>query len=312
MKKFSVLMSIYHKEKSEYFNRAMLSIWDEQTVKPDEIVLVQDGKLTDDLYIVISEWKNKLGDILKVIPLEQNVGLGGALNEGIKHCSYELIARMDTDDIALPDRFEKQLKVFENSDIDICSGWISEFDSDENEIILNNKIISIGTLIGIKGFERLIRAWSFVEPFSNEYILEIYGEAEDKLNLDSVIKELKLKKVFLRGQVDDMPSVYRRASFFVMSSYYEGLPMVLIESQSFGLPIVSFDCPFGPSEIITNNHDGFLVENGNIELLADKIKYLIKNKNIIEKFSINSLESAKRFTEEKIITQWKELIENAK
>ena len=140
MSKFSVLMSIYNKEKTEYFNKAMQSIWDEQSVKPNEIVLVQDGKLTDDLYIVISEWKNKLADILKVIPLEQNVGLGDALNEGIKHCSYELIARMDTDDIALPDRFEKQLKVFENSDIDICSSWVSEFDNNEKEIVSFRKI----------------------------------------------------------------------------------------------------------------------------------------------------------------------------
>ena len=138
--KFSVLMSIYHKEKPEYFERAMQSIWDEQSVKPNEIVLIQDGKLTDELYRFIDEWKNKLVDVLKIIPLEQNVGLGDALNEGIKHCSYELIARMDTDDIALTDRFEKQLKVFENSDIDICSSWVSEFDSDENEIVSYRKI----------------------------------------------------------------------------------------------------------------------------------------------------------------------------
>lgn len=72
-------MSIYHKEKSEYFNRAMLSIWDEQTVKPDEIVLVQDGKLTQELYEEIGNWKEKLKDILVIIPLEQNVGLGDAL-----------------------------------------------------------------------------------------------------------------------------------------------------------------------------------------------------------------------------------------
>lgn len=140
MNRFSVLMSIYHKEKLEYFNRAMQSIWDDQSAKPHEIVLVQDGKLTDDLYNVISEWKNKLGDVLKIIPLEHNVGLGDALNEGIKHCSYELIARMDTDDISLPDRFEKQLKIFENSDVDICSSWVSEFDNDENTIISYRKI----------------------------------------------------------------------------------------------------------------------------------------------------------------------------
>ena len=134
--KFSVLMSIYKKEEPKYFNRAMQSIWDEQTVKPDEIVLVQDGPLTDGLYKAIDEWKAKIGEVFKTVPLEKNVGLGEALNAGIKHCSYELIARMD---ISIPNRFEKQLKAFENNDIDICSSWVSEFDSDENEIISYRK-----------------------------------------------------------------------------------------------------------------------------------------------------------------------------
>lgn len=138
--KFSVLMSIYHKEKPEYLNRAMVSIWDEQTIKPDEIVLVQDGPLNDYLYKIIAKWKTKLGDIFKTIPLEQNLGLGDALNIGIKKCSYELIARMDTDDISLHNRFEKQLKVFKDSNIDICSSWISEFDKDEKEIISYRKL----------------------------------------------------------------------------------------------------------------------------------------------------------------------------
>ena len=137
---FSVLMSIYKKEEPKYFNRAMQSIWDEQTVKPDEIVLVQDGPLTDGLYKAIDEWKAKIGEVFKTVPLEKNVGLGDALNAGIKHCSYELIARMDTDDISIPNRFEKQLKAFENNDIDICSSWVSEFDSDENEIISYRKL----------------------------------------------------------------------------------------------------------------------------------------------------------------------------
>ena len=137
---FSVLMSIYKKEEPKYFNRAMQSIWDEQTVKPDEIVLVQDGPLTDGLYKAIDEWKAKIGEVFKTVPLEKNVGLGDALNAGIKHCSYELIARMDTDDISISNRFEKQLKAFENNDIDICSSWVSEFDSDENEIISYRKL----------------------------------------------------------------------------------------------------------------------------------------------------------------------------
>jgi len=138
--RFSVLMSIYYKEKPEYFNRAMQSIWDEQTIKPNEIVLVQDGKLTEDLYGVIDEWKNKLVEVLKIVPLEKNVGLGDALNEGIKHCNYELIARMDTDDIALPNRFEKQLKVLENSDVDVISSWVSEFEDSEKNIVSLRKV----------------------------------------------------------------------------------------------------------------------------------------------------------------------------
>jgi glycosyltransferase involved in cell wall biosynthesis len=138
--KFSVLMSIYKKEEPKYFNRAMQSIWDEQTVKPNEIVLVQDGPLTDGLYKAIDEWKTKIGESFKTVPLEKNVGLGEALNAGIKHCSYELIARMDTDDISIPNRFEKQLKVFEEKDIDVCSAWISEFEDDENEILSYRKL----------------------------------------------------------------------------------------------------------------------------------------------------------------------------
>jgi len=138
--KFSLLISIYHKEKPEYFDRCMQSIWDEQTIKPNEIILVEDGKLTPQLYKVVDNWQNKIGDIFKIISLEQNVGLGDALNIGLKKCSYELIARMDTDDIALSNRFEKQLQVFENSDIDICSSWVAEFEDDEENIISYKKV----------------------------------------------------------------------------------------------------------------------------------------------------------------------------
>lgn len=137
---FTVLMSIYNKEEPRYFNRAMKSIWDEQTIKPDEIVLVEDGPLTDELYEEIDKWKVKIGESFKTVPLEKNIGLGDALNAGLKHCSYELIARMDTDDISLSTRFEKQLKVFKEKDIDVCSAWINEFENDENEIISIRKI----------------------------------------------------------------------------------------------------------------------------------------------------------------------------
>jgi glycosyltransferase involved in cell wall biosynthesis len=130
---FSVLMSIYHKEKAEYFNRAMQSIWDDQTIKPTEIVLVEDGKLTDELYEIIGTWKSKLKCILKTIPLKQNIGLALALNEGLKYCNYDFIVRMDTDDISTPQRFEKQLEFLEkNPEIDVVGTYIREIDENEN------------------------------------------------------------------------------------------------------------------------------------------------------------------------------------
>ena len=118
----------------------MQSIYDEQTLKADEIVLVQDGVLTEKLNTAITIWSKKLGHIFKIIPLEKNVGLGEALNIGLEHCQNELVARMDTDDIALPDRFEKQLEVFKTNDIDVCSSWVSEFDNNENKIISYRKL----------------------------------------------------------------------------------------------------------------------------------------------------------------------------
>lgn len=133
-------MSVYCKENADFLNRALVSIWDEQTLRPDEIVLVKDGALTVELDKTITEWQNKLGNVLKVVTLAQNVGLGDALNNGIQECSNELIARMDTDDIAHPERFEKQTAVFKEYDVDICSSNVDEFESDENVIISSRKV----------------------------------------------------------------------------------------------------------------------------------------------------------------------------
>ena len=107
-----------------------------------------------------------------------------------------------------------------------------------------------------------------------------------------------------------MRSVYDGASIYVMSSRFEGFGMVLIEAQSRGLPIVSFDCPSGPAEIISEGIDGYLVENGNVEMLAERIGYLIDNESIRQVFSANALISAKRFEPEQIINQWITLIDD--
>jgi len=129
---FSVLMSIYAKEKPDYFEVCLRSLVS-QTVKADEVVLVQDGPIPLELLCLIERFRVDLNIVS--VPLVENVGLAFALNEGLKRCSHELVARMDTDDFSLPDRFEKQvLFMMSNSDIVASSGFIEEFD-DEGHIL---------------------------------------------------------------------------------------------------------------------------------------------------------------------------------
>lgn len=125
--KFSVLMSVYYKENPEFLKQSLESIVN-QTLKPREIVLVEDGKLTNDLNKVINEFKTKYS-FIHIVKLKKNVGLGKALNEGLKHCKYEYVARMDSDDIALKQRFEKQMKYLINhQSVDVIGSNISEYD----------------------------------------------------------------------------------------------------------------------------------------------------------------------------------------
>lgn len=131
---YSVLMSVYKKESAENLRQAIVSI-QKQTVKPDDFVLMCDGPLTSELDEVIQEKALELGPVLNVIRLKENVGLGAALNTGIRKCKYELVARMDSDDISLPDRCERQLGIFKKyPEISICSGTIEEFVGDVQNI----------------------------------------------------------------------------------------------------------------------------------------------------------------------------------
>lgn len=122
-------MSIYHKENPLHFDECMNSLWDSQTLKPTQIVLVKDGLLTPELEQVILVWQEKLGNVLKIVALDANVGLGKALNIGLEHCIYDWVFRMDTDDIATADRFQKQIDfIQQNPDIVLFGGQVLEFE----------------------------------------------------------------------------------------------------------------------------------------------------------------------------------------
>ena len=131
---FSVLLSLYHKENFLALDQCFQSIWKDQTIQPDEIILVLDGPIGEELSQCVQKWQQIIGKSLSVIPLSQNVGLGKALNKGLEHCSNEWVFRMDTDDISKPDRFKKQIQfIKKNPEVVLFSGQILEFNENPSD-----------------------------------------------------------------------------------------------------------------------------------------------------------------------------------
>ena len=130
---FSVLISVYKKEKAEYLKRALQSVIN-QTLKPTEIVIVKDGPLTKELDDCIEDFQKQNSKLFKILSFKENRGLGLALRDGVKACKYEYIARMDSDDISKPDRFEKQFNYLQkHPETALLGTWITEFSKDENK-----------------------------------------------------------------------------------------------------------------------------------------------------------------------------------
>lgn len=139
MVQFSVLISVYKKEKAEFLRKSLDSIFT-QSARAAQVVLVKDGPLTQELETLLEEYRFKYPE-LEIVPLANNKGLGLALAEGLQHCKYELVARMDSDDISREDRFEKQLEVFEkNPSIDICGSHMLEFEGDISNIVTRRRV----------------------------------------------------------------------------------------------------------------------------------------------------------------------------
>lgn len=177
--------------------------------------------------------------------------------------------------------------------------------------IKSKKIITVGRFDKVKGYDRLVKIAKIIFEKDINWEWHIYGKGEEFLYIKKLVKENNLeKKVILKGEAQDIYRIYRDYSFYVHTSYFEGFGLTLIEAKANCLPIVSFNCPNGPAEIIRNNIDGFLVENGNIDSMVEKIEYLINNPDVRKKFSEKSKENLNKFSKSIILEKWKDLIEN--
>lgn len=187
----------------------------------------------------------------------------------------------------------------------------SPFEVQQNIPSLDYKtILCIGRLTHQKGFDLLITAWSKIARQMSDWKVIIVGSGEDEIMLKQMAKDFAVEdSIVFAGQQSNMDQFYRKASFFCMSSRFEGLPMVLLEAQSYGLPIVAFDCDTGPAEIVQHNINGLLVESGNINGLTNSLLELINLSNIqYEKMSSNAVENSVKYSVNPILKQWLSII----
>lgn len=208
-REYSVLMSVYHKEKPEYLKQAIESI-QTQTLSTNDFVLVCDGPLNEQLDGVIATKQQEMGESLHVVRLAKNDGLGNALNEGIKHCKNELVARMDSDDIAYLDRCEKQIAVFNtHSEVSICSGIVEEFTTDPNTV--DTKRVLPETNAEIVEFAKKRNPFNHPCVMYKKSAVEAVGSYQDFYLLEDYYLWLRMLMAGYQGYNIQEPLLHMRA-----------------------------------------------------------------------------------------------------
>ena len=206
---YSVLMSVYHKEKPEYLKQSIESI-QAQTLSTNDFVLVCDGPLNEQLDSVIAIKQQEMGESLNVVRLAKNGGLGNALNEGIKHCKNELVARMDSDDIAYPNRCEKQIAVFNtHPEVSICSGMVEEFTTDPNTV--DTKRVPPETNAEIVEFAKKRNPFNHPCVMYKKSAVEAVGSYQDFYLLEDYYLWLRMLMAGYQGYNIQEPLLHMRA-----------------------------------------------------------------------------------------------------
>ena len=172
------------------------------------------------------------------------------------------------------------------------------------------RVIAVGRFSYQKGFDLLIDAWKIVYQRNPQWKLTIYGEGNRQPFQDQIDLNGLSDSCILEEPVTNIADKYTESSVFVLSSRFEGFGMVIVEAMTCGVPPVSFACPCGPKDIITDGHDGLLAEPENIRDLASKICFLIEHEDIRKEMGRKAKASAERFRVENIMHQWKELFES--
>lgn len=174
------------------------------------------------------------------------------------------------------------------------------------------RVIAVGRLTPVKGYERLIKIWKIVHTKHPDWRLDVFGDGSLKKYLSTFISDNNIKNITLHGVTHNISLEYANSSICALTSYYEGFSLVILEAMRHGVPCIAFDCPNGPRNIIINNKSGYLIKDGDIKLFAERLCNLIENQQLRKLFSNAAIERSKVFDIDIIMEQWKALFESQK
>lgn len=224
-----------------------------------------------------------------------------------------MMAKKYADALVVLTQQDKELYLKESPSkgpIYVINNFLNHFPEKSSSLESRNVLI-VGRLVPEKGLKNLVDIWQKVKKnnISNGWKLQIVGDGYYKADLQAIISEKKLENsINLVGATHNVEQYYSDASIYVMTSEYEGFGLVLVEAESFGVPVVSFNCPTGPREIINEGQDGFLIPMGDNDAMAEKILLLMSDEALRKGMGKKAKENSLRFKEEDIIEKWVEVL----
>lgn len=281
-----------------------------QTIKPDVVVSVG----TSEKYMLLS-MRNRSWKVIREFHFERNYRkrLANTRFDEVRACIsdwYDFgFKEKKYDRIIVLTEEDKSLNWLGWSNVSVMPNPVS-FVCNESSNLDNKTVVSIGRLDYQKNYSSLIRSFKIVHDRHLEWILKIYGEGDERNLIQQLINDLHLNEnVKLMGATSDVRQALNEASVFALSSITEGFPLVLVEAMECGVPVVSYQCPCGPKDIITDGKDGFLVPVGDEQMMADRVCKLIDDEELRRKMGAAAKEKAKQYHIDEIAKRWMSLFE---
>jgi glycosyltransferase involved in cell wall biosynthesis len=274
-----------------------------KTIEPDIILVCDDGLKGFFLPILLRKPCPVFYErhVSKVVELGENPSFFKKLTVGVKFFLMQQLGKTFDQFVVLT---EDNTKEWPMPNVVVISNPLSFYPA-ESSMLTDKKVIAVGKHSLQKGYDRLLQSWQLVQQAYPDWQLEIYGKIDSKYGFETLSKSLHTDgSVTFFPPVADIQAKYLESSLFVLSSRFEGFGMVLIEAMACGVPCVTFDCPYGPADIVAHQKDGLVVKNDDIQGFANAIKQMLESQELRASMGKAAKQNVKRFLPEVIMPQW--------